>query len=117
MTLERPAMKGALGFTRSRSRYKFGRLEIDIRGTEVRRDGRPVRLSPKQFRLLRYFMEHPGATLSREELLRNVWGYDAVPLTRTVDVHVLWLRQKLESDPRNPKLLITVVGFGYKFTG
>jgi len=74
-------------------------------------------VSAKEFQLLRYFVEHRGATLSREELLREVWGYDVTPTSRTVDVHVAWLRQKLERDPRNPQFILTVVGLGYKFAG
>ena len=81
------------------------------------RDGHVVPMSAKEFQLLRYFAEHPNATLSREELLREVWGYGEFPSTRTVDVHVAWLRQKLESDPKNPWFFLTVVGFGYKFAG
>ena len=72
-------------------------------------------LSAKEFQLLRYFVEHRGATLSRDELLREVWGYGGQPSTRTVDVHVAWLRQKIEKDPKNPQLILTVVGLGYKF--
>jgi two-component system, OmpR family, alkaline phosphatase synthesis response regulator PhoP len=96
-------------------RYQFGTVQIDVRRTEVLRDARPVILSAKEFQLLRYFFEHRGATLSRDELLREVWGYDAVPSSRTVDVHVAWLRQKLEKDPKNPQFILTVVGLGYKF--
>jgi two-component system, OmpR family, alkaline phosphatase synthesis response regulator PhoP len=99
------------------TRYQFGTVLIDLRGTEVSRDGRPIPLSAKEFQLLRYFVEHQGTTLSRDELLREVWGYDSLPSTRTVDVHVSWLRQKLEDDPRNPQLILTVVGLGYKFAG
>jgi len=98
-------------------RHQFGNLQIDVRRTEVTRDGRIVSLSAKEFQLLRYFVEHPGATLSRDELLREVWGYDATPSTRTVDVHVAWLRQKIEADAKNPQLILTVVGLGYKFAG
>jgi two-component system alkaline phosphatase synthesis response regulator PhoP len=74
-------------------------------------------MSAKEFQLLRYLVEHPNVTLSRDELLREVWGYDGHPSTRTVDVHVAWLRQKLEPDPKNPRFILTVVGFGYKFSG
>ena len=70
----------------------------------------------KEFHLLRYFIEHRGETLSRERLLSEVWGYSAVPSTRTVDVHVAWLRQKLERDPKQPELILTIHGLGYKFT-
>jgi two-component system, OmpR family, alkaline phosphatase synthesis response regulator PhoP len=98
-------------------RHRFGTVQIDIRSAEVSRDGKPVSLSAKEFQLLRYFVEHRGATLSREELLHEVWGYDVVSSTRTVDVHVAWLRQKLESDPKNPQWILTAVGLGYKFAG
>jgi DNA-binding response OmpR family regulator len=99
------------------ARHQFGSVAIDTRSTEVTRDGQVVPMSAKEFQLLRYLVEHPNATLSREELLREVWGYGANPTTRTVDVHVAWLRQKLEPDPKNPKFILTVVGFGYKFAG
>lgn len=99
------------------SRHQFGSIVIDTRSTEVTRDGNAVPMSAKEFQLLRYFAERPNVTVSREELLREVWGYGDRPPTRTVDVHVAWLRQKLEPDPKNPKLILTVVGFGYKFTG
>jgi two-component system alkaline phosphatase synthesis response regulator PhoP len=77
----------------------------------------PVELSAKEFQLLRYFLEHRGATLSRDELLQEVWGYEHTPSTRTVDVHVAWLRQKLEANPKMPQLILTVHGLGYKFIG
>ena len=99
------------------ARYQFGDLRIDIRSTEVMREGRPVALSAKEFQLLRYFVEHRGATLSRDQLLRDVWGYGGQPSTRTVDVHVAWLRQKIEKDPKDPQLILTIVGMGYKFVG
>ncbi len=96
--------------------YSFGDVQVDPRGVEVLRAGRPVALSAKEFQLLRYFLEHRGAVLSREELLNEVWGYHAATSTRTVDVHVAWLRQKLEADPRNPRFIQTLKGLGYKFT-
>lgn len=96
-------------------RYEFGNVQVDVRKTEVTREGRVVSLSAKEFQLLRYFVEHQGTTVSRETLLHEVWGYDSTPSTRTVDVHVAWLRQKLEEDPKSPKLIHTVVGLGYKF--
>lgn len=99
------------------ARHEFGTITLDTRSTEVTRDGCLVPMSAKEFQLLRYLVEHPNVTLSREELLRKVWGYDVRPSTRTVDVHVAWLRQKLEPDPKNPMYIQTVVGFGYKFTG
>ena len=92
-------------------------LTIDVRAAEVRKGGQPVDLSPREFHLLRYFVDHRGATLSRSELLQHVWGYDADVSTRTVDVHVAWLRRKLEDDPRNPQLITTVHGMGYRLEG
>src|ERR1700722_8837171 len=99
------------------ARHQFGTVCVDLRRTEVSRDGRAISVSAKEFQLLRYFVEHRGATLSRDELLREVWGYEVTPSSRTVDVHVAWLRQKLEKDPRNPQFILTVVGLGYKFAG
>ena len=98
-------------------RHQFGSIRVDLRRAEVSRDGQPVNLSAKEFQLLRYFVGHRGAVLSRSELLREVWGYGVVPSSRTVDVHVAWLRQKLEKDPKNPQFILTVVGLGYKFVG
>jgi two-component system alkaline phosphatase synthesis response regulator PhoP len=95
--------------------YQFGSVRVDLRGTEVWRDEKPVGLSAREFELLRYFLEHAGATLGREELLTQVWGYSEDTFTRTVDVHVAGLRQKLEAEPKQPKYFLTVQGFGYKF--
>ncbi len=97
--------------------YQFGDVRIDFRRAEVARNGEPVELSAREFQLLRYFIEHRGATLTREELLNEVWGYNAMPSTRTVDVHVAWLRQKVEPTPRHPQFILTVHGLGYKFAG
>jgi two-component system alkaline phosphatase synthesis response regulator PhoP len=99
------------------SRYTFEDVVVDVRRAEVTRGGAPLELSAKEFQLLRYFLEHRGATLSRDELLTEVWGYEHTPSTRTVDVHVAWLRQKLEVNPKVPQLIQTVHGLGYKFTG
>lgn len=96
---------------------EFGDIRVDWRGTEVTRSGVTVPLSAREFQLLRYFTEHRGKTLSRADILREVWGYKAETFTRTVDVHVASLRQKLESDPRKPSLITTVQGLGYKFLG
>jgi two-component system, OmpR family, alkaline phosphatase synthesis response regulator PhoP len=97
--------------------HRFADVEVDLRTAEVRRAGVPVELSAKEFQLLRYFVEHAGATLSRNELLDQVWGYDAMPTTRTVDVHVAWLRRKLEASPRRPRHILTRHGLGYQFVG
>ena len=95
--------------------FEFGSIRVDLRATEVTRNGKVVNLSAREFQLLRYFIEHPGETLSREELLKEVWGYSANVFTRTVDAHVASLRQKLENDPKQPGFILTVQGFGYKF--
>jgi two-component system alkaline phosphatase synthesis response regulator PhoP len=95
--------------------HEFGRIRVDLRGTEVLRDGQGVSLSAREFQLLRFFLENQRTTLSREDLLTRVWGYDASTFTRTVDVHVGSLRQKLEDDPRQPRHFLTVQGLGYKF--
>jgi two-component system alkaline phosphatase synthesis response regulator PhoP len=96
--------------------YQFGDVNVDFRKAEVTRAGQALELSAREFKLLRYFIEHRGATLSRDELLNEVWGYNAMPNTRTVDVHVAWLRQKLEAHPRRPQYIHTIHGLGYKFT-
>jgi two-component system alkaline phosphatase synthesis response regulator PhoP len=97
--------------------YRFGPVHVDFRRAELERDGVRVELSAKEFHLLRYFIEHRGATLSRNELLDAVWGYDAMPATRTVDVHVAWLRKKVEPQPHQPRYILTIHGLGYKFVG
>jgi two-component system alkaline phosphatase synthesis response regulator PhoP len=98
-------------------RYQFGDITVDVRKAEVTQNGQQLELSAKEFQLLKYFIEHRGATISRDELLHQVWGYAATPSTRTVDVHVAWLRQKLEPNPRVPQYILTVHGMGYKFAG
>jgi two-component system alkaline phosphatase synthesis response regulator PhoP len=101
----------------ARDAYRFGDVHVDFRRAEVSRDGRPVELSAKELQLLRYFVEHRGAALTRDELLNDVWGQDAMPSTRTVDVHVAELRRKLEPDPHRPRYLVTLHRIGYKFVG
>ena len=97
--------------------YAFADVHVDFRAAVVTRGGDPVELSGLEFKLLRYFVERRGALLSRDELLEKVWGYDAMPVTRTVDVHVASLRQKLERNPSRPQLIVTVHGLGYRFVG
>ena len=99
------------------TQYQFGDVSVDVRKTEVTRAGKPVELSAREFLLLKYFIEHREATISRDELLNEVWGYHSMPSTRTVDVHVAWLRQKIEPNPRQPQFILTVHGLGYKFVG
>ena len=97
--------------------HQVGNLRVDFARKEVIRDGKPIHLSGREFQLLRYFIERAGKTISRAELLRAVWGYDASAYTRTVDVHVFSLRQKLEEEPSRPELITTVAGVGYRFAG
>lgn len=95
----------------------FGDVRVDFRRAEVFRGGAPVPLSALEFKLLAYFIQNRGALLTRDELLDRVWGYDAMPTTRTVDVHVASLRQKLEKNPSRPELILTVHRRGYRFAG
>ena len=110
--LRRPS---SLAAARSPDRFGFGQVRVDLRRAEVTRDGEPVEVSAREFQLLRYLIENRGTVLSRDQLLGDVWGYVATHATRTVDVHVARLRQKIEEDPRNPRFLLTVQGLGYKF--
>jgi two-component system alkaline phosphatase synthesis response regulator PhoP len=97
--------------------YEFGDVTMDVRKAEVRKGGKVIELSAREFLLLKYFVEHREATLTRDELLNDVWGYHSMPSTRTVDVHVAWLRQKIEPDVKHPQFIVTVHGLGYKFIG
>jgi len=95
--------------------YRFGECEVDFQKMSMRRNGSTVVLTAHEFKLLKFFTEHAEVVLNRELLLNEVWGYNAYPTTRTVDNQILKLRQKLESDPANPKHLLTIYGAGYKF--
>jgi two-component system, OmpR family, alkaline phosphatase synthesis response regulator PhoP len=97
--------------------FRFGDVTVNRRAAEVTRGERLVDLTAREFRLLTYFIDHKGAALSRDELLNAVWGLDSSVVTRTVDVHVGLLRQKLEPQPRKPRHILTVHGLGYKFAG
>ncbi len=103
--------------TKAQEIYEFGDVRVDVRGMEVQRGGQTLELSAKEFQLLHYLLEHRGTMLSRDDILNNVWGYDAMPTTRTVDTHIAWLRQKLELNPRQPQYILTAHGMGYKFVG
>ncbi len=98
-------------------RYMFSDVEVDLRACRVMRGGAHIDFSAKEFELLKYFIAHPGENLSRERLLEDVWGYDRFPTTRTVDAHIVHLRQKLEPNPEQPQFFLTVHGIGYKFVG
>jgi DNA-binding response OmpR family regulator len=95
--------------------HRFGELTVDLARAEVVREGRRVALSARELELLRCLLENAGTVLSRDVLLDRVWGRDAMPIPRTVDVHVAWLRRKLEADPRRPTLIRTIHGVGYVF--
>ncbi len=92
----------------------FGDVRVDLRRHEVTRAGKPVVLSPVEFRLLEYLIERRGSVVTREQLLENVWGFNGETLSRTVDVHIAGLRKKIEADSRYPRFLLTVKGAGYK---
>ncbi|NWF85501.1 MAG: response regulator transcription factor [Bryobacteraceae bacterium] len=96
---------------------KFGDIEVDTRKAQVRRGGEPVPMSMREYELLKYLVAHRGRVVSRDELLREVWGYEPSVASRTVDTHVGWLRQKLESDAAEPQWIVTVRGVGYRFDG
>ena len=97
--------------------YRFGDIAVNTRSHEVTRAGQPVDLSSKEFALLAYFIAHRSETLSRDQLLEAVWGYEHYPSTRTVDTHIVHLRQKLEKNPEDPRFILTIHGTGYKFVG
>ena len=109
--LRRSAPRSVIGL------HKFGSIRVDFRGTQVTRDGAPVYLTAREFQLLRHLIERAGTTLSRTEILREVWGYEGGTFSRTVDVHIASLRQKLEDMPKKPKWIVTVPGLGYRFQG
>jgi two-component system alkaline phosphatase synthesis response regulator PhoP len=97
--------------------HSFGNVEVDLRRQRVLRSGKALEISSKEFELLKYFICHSGETLSRDRLLEEVWGYDNFPTTRTVDTHLVRLRQKLEPNPEQPQYFLTVHGTGYRFVG
>jgi two-component system alkaline phosphatase synthesis response regulator PhoP len=113
--LRRKPLKSGTENSSSLEVYKCGAMVLDVRRTKVTHHGKPVNLTAREFHLLRYFAEHQGITLSRDELLLRVWGHQAGTFTRTVDVHVASLRQKLELVPKSPEMIITVPGIGYRF--
>ena len=96
--------------------YEFDGIQVDFTTARVLKNGKTITLGERECRLLRYLVERRGMVLSRDELLQDVWGYKSIPLTRTVDVHIAWLRQKIEDDPKNPQYIVTVHGQGYRFS-
>jgi len=110
----RRSQPGGLG---RRSVYEFGDMTVDMDRHDATKSGEPVELTPREFRLLGYLLEHRAEVVSREELLDAVWGYDTIPFTRTVDTHIAKLRKKIEDDASDPQHIITVHRLGYKFVG
>jgi DNA-binding response OmpR family regulator len=95
--------------------YAFADVQVDFRKQEARRGGEPVRLSSREFQVLKFLVLHEGEVITRDRLLNEVWGYDQFPTTRTVDNYILSLRKKLESDPSAPRHIVTIHTSGYKF--
>jgi two-component system alkaline phosphatase synthesis response regulator PhoP len=101
----------------SDAQLRFGRIEIDFDKQQALRDGKRIEMTGKEFDVIRLLARHRGEIVKRDRLLDEVWGYENYPTTRTVDNHILRLRQKLEEDPANPRHILSVYGEGYKFVG
>jgi len=97
--------------------HEFGTLMVDLDHHVASKDGVELTLTPREFRLLDHFIQHRGEVVTREQLLDDVWGYDTIPFTRTVDTHIAKLRKKIEENPSDPHLIVTVHRLGYKFVG
>ena len=97
--------------------YRFGDVIVDFRRHEASRGGELIDLSPREFQLLAFFIQHRGEVINREKLLDAVWDYNSIPFTRTVDMHIAKLRKKVEDNPSDPRHIVTVHRLGYKFTG
>jgi two-component system alkaline phosphatase synthesis response regulator PhoP len=97
--------------------YAFGNINVNFKRMEADKAGQPLDLSPREYRLLQHFIAHRGEVVSRNELLDHVWGYNSIPLSRTVDMHIAKLRQKIEDTPADPAYIVTVHRVGYKFVG
>jgi len=109
--------RSPLSATEPPATYRFGDVTIDFKHHEARKGSEAVDLSPREFQLLAYFIQHRGEIVTRETLLDTVWDYNAIPFTRTVDMHIAKLRKKVEDNPSDPKHILTVHRLGYKFTG
>ena len=110
-------VKGSDDLEKSVPLLTFGNLEIDQNRREVRLQGEPLRLKPKEFDLLLFLTRHQGIALSRDLILERVWGWTFDGNSRTVDVHIRWLREKIEEEPGKPRRILTVRGIGYRFDG
>jgi two-component system alkaline phosphatase synthesis response regulator PhoP len=99
------------------ARYRFGQIEIDFEKCSATRNGQPLDLTAREYDIIRLMIRHRGEVISRDRMLNEIWGYDAYPATRTVDSHMVKLRQKIEDDPAEPKHILSIYGEGYKFVG
>jgi DNA-binding response OmpR family regulator len=115
--LRRNAMRPEESPPRGKGVIRLPGVEVDLAARQVRREGKPVHLKPRAFELLAFLAQNRGRVFSRDQLLEHVWGYDFSGDTRTVDVHVRWLREKIEADPSAPRVLETVRGVGYRLAG
>ena len=115
--LRRTPLKGGGGAASGPEVLQFGAVVVDVKRTRVTCSGKAVTLTSREFQLLRYFAERPGLTISRDELLQEVWGHKSGTFTRTVDMHIASLRQKLEAFPKRPEFIVTIPGIGYKLQG
>ena len=97
--------------------HEFGSFMVDLDHHVARKNGEDLTLTPREYRLLDHFIQHRGEVVTREQLLDDVWGYDTIPFTRTVDTHIAKLRKKIEDNPSDPHLIVTVHRLGYKFVG
>ena len=105
------------GASKQLARYRFGQIEIDFEKCSASRNGNSLDLTAREYDILRLMIRHRGEVISRDRMLNEVWGYEAYPTTRTVDSHIVKLRQKIEDDPAQPKHILSIYGEGYKFVG
>jgi two-component system alkaline phosphatase synthesis response regulator PhoP len=110
-------LRRSSGTDQSVAVYEFGEVKIDFGRAQAFKGGKHLALSPREFKLLRFMIDHRGEVLARERLLDAVWGYDNVPFTRTVDMHIAKLRKKIEDQPQAPTFIVTVHRVGYRFNG
>jgi len=115
MRIEALFRRASNGARKKLKSYEFGGMRADFVKSRLTKDAKDIPISERECRLLQYLVEAQGEVVSRDELLQEVWGYSAASMTRTVDVHIAWLRQKIEDDPANPQFILTVHGQGYRF--
>lgn len=115
--LRRVKIDQQISLTDKNELHHFGDLVVDERKHEAYLNNEPLRLKPKEYDLLLYLIRHAGKVMTRNLILEHVWGWDFDGGTRTVDVHIRWLREKIEVDPTNPSRIITIHGVGYRFDG